>query len=230
MDNQYYGLFIAACILSNTLVLSLDRYPETKAFLDLVEKLNLFFALIFMVDLVLKLLAFGVKGFFRGSWFNTFDFVIVLTSTVDLILSNLILSKNNQQSGSLVTALRGFRLLRVFKLAKQWKRFELLLETMGKALKDIVNFAVFLFLFIFIFVLLALEVFAYKCKINLVTNEMDPVNGSSPTFNFDTFMNALTLVFIILTNDAQSGFYYDYYRAVGATTSTIFWMLLVLVG
>ena len=72
-------------------------------------------------------------------------------------------------NGSLFTVLRGFRLLRIFKLAKQWKRFEILLETMGKSFKDIANFAVFMFVFIFIFTLMGLELFAYKAKINLDT-------------------------------------------------------------
>lgn len=101
---------------------------------------------------------------------------------------------------------------------------------MGKSLKDIINFAVFLFLFIFIFTLMALELFAYKAKLNLVTLEMDPVNGVSPLYNFDTFINSFSLVFIILTNDGQSAIYYNYYRAAGAASATIFFVGLILLG
>lgn len=131
---------------------------------------------------------------------------------------------------NLVTALRALRLLRVFKLAKQWKRFELLLETMGKSFKDIANFAVFMFLFIFIFTLLGLELFAYKAKFKPDTSEIDLIDGVSPTFNFDTFLNSFSLVFIILTNDGQAAVYYNYYRTVGPAPATIFFVLLVVIG
>ena len=55
-------------------------------------------------------------------------------------------------------------------LAKTWKRFELLLETMGSTLRDIASFSVLLLLFIFIFSLLGMELFAHKVKLNLETN------------------------------------------------------------
>lgn len=101
---------------------------------------------------------------------------------------------------------------------------------MGKSFKDIANFAVFMFLFIFIFTLLGLELFAYKAKLNPDTTELDPINGVSPAFNFDNFLNSFSLVFIILTNDGQAAVYYNYYRAVGAAAATVFFVLLVLIG
>lgn len=55
-------------------------------------------------------------------------------------------------------------------------------------------------------------------------------NGIPPTFNFDSFLNAISLVFIILTNDGQGAIYYNYYRAVGWVPATIFWILLVILG
>lgn len=101
---------------------------------------------------------------------------------------------------------------------------------MGKTLKDIPNFAIFLFLFIFIFTLLGLELFAYKCKINLDTDQLDPTNGVSPEFNFDNFLNSFSLVFIILTNDGQAAVHYNYYRAAGAAAATTFFVILVIIG
>ena len=50
--------------------------------------------------------------------------------------------------------------MRVFKLSREWKRFELLLETMGNTLKDVASFSFLLFVFTFIFTLLGLELFA----------------------------------------------------------------------
>lgn len=148
----------------------------------------------------------------------------------NVVIGTTINSNVTGSNGSIFTVMRILRLLRIFKLARQWKRFELLLETMGKSFKDIANFAVFMFLFIFIFTLLGLELFAFQAKLDPDTTELDPVNGVSPNFNFDTFLNSFSLIFIILTNDGQAAVYYNYYRSVGALPATVFFVLLVLVG
>jgi hypothetical protein len=44
---------------------------------------------------------------------------VVLSSIIDLFVSTFL----NSESGGAITALRAFRLIRVFKLAKSWKRF-----------------------------------------------------------------------------------------------------------
>ena len=124
--------------------------------------------------------------------------IIVVASVVDMFLSNVVLSKDSEVSGSVITALRGFRLLRVFKLAQQWKRFELLLETLARTLRDIATFSILLFIIILVFTLLGLELFAFKVKLNK-KDIVDYVNGESPDFNFDTFFNSFSTVFISLT-------------------------------
>ena len=115
----------------------------------------------------------------------------------------------------MITALRGFRLLRIFKLAKSWKRFEILIETLGRTLADIAIFSILLFLVIFTFTLLGLELFAWKAKFNIAKDILDD-NGVSPRYNFDNFLNSFTTVFIILTNDGMSTIFMNFYRAVGA--------------
>ncbi len=55
------------------------------------------------------------------------------------------------------------------------------------------------------------------------------VEGSTPMFNFNGFMNSLFTVFVVMTNDGQSAIYYNYYRAVGATSSTLYWVTFVVI-
>ena len=129
----------------------------------------------------------------------------------------------------MITALRGFRLLRIFKLAKSWKRFEILIETLGRTLADIAIFSILLFLVIFTFTLLGLELFAWKAKFNIAKDILDD-NGVSPRYNFDNFLNSFTTVFIILTNDGMSTIFMNFYRAVGAVQSIIFFILLGIIG
>lgn len=229
-ESNYFLGFMGFAIVANTIVLSLDQYPVNQQRNDILEKVNYFFLIIFAMEMLIKMLAVGVKNYFIGSAFNTFDCLIVLASFIDIFLANFLVSKNSDSSGSVITALRGFRLLRVFKLAKSWKRFELLLETLGRTLVDIATFTVLLFIFIFTYTLFGLEVFGFKAKLNPYTNEIDNVNGISPDNNFDTFLDSFTTVFMVLTNESMSEIFYNYYRTVGAAVSTIFFISLVIIG
>ena len=226
-ENQYFMAFMAFAISTNVIGLSLDHYPVNLAEQTTMEKINIAFAGIFIIEMVLKMLAVGVKNYFTGSAFNIFDCVIVGTSIVDIFLSNVFFSGSSSNSGGVITALRGLRLLRIFKLAKNWKRFELLLETLGRTLVDIASFSILLFLFIFCFTLLGLELFAHKA---FMKNDLLDPNGQPPAFNFDNFLHSFSTVFIIFTNDGMSTIYYDYYRAVGPALSSIYFVTLVVIG
>ena len=154
---------MAVSIILNTLVLSLDKYPVDPQLNNVTEKINIVFALIFTFEMIVKMIGVGIKNYFKGTAFNSFDCVIVLSSIADIIISDLVFANvSNSSSSSVITAMRGFRLLRIFKLAKNWKRFELLLETLGRTLIDIATFSILLFLFIFVFTLLGLELFAFR--------------------------------------------------------------------
>jgi len=197
-----------------------------------LEKLNLLFACIFAVEMLLRLISMGFKIYFKGDWSNIFDAVIVISSFIDIIISEVLVNENDKlkNSGSVFTALRGFRLLRVFKLAKSWKRFHLLLETMARTLKDVASFSLLLLLFIFILTLLGMELFANKVKLDPKTNYVDLYKGNSPKVNFDNFINSFSAVFILLTNDGTTGIYYNLYRTVSSYTSTIYMVVVILIG
>jgi hypothetical protein len=221
-------------IVLNTLVLSFDKYPENIGQTMILEKVNMVFIYIFTVELVIKFLALGFKNYFTHysmGPFNTFDCIIVIASLIDLFLSNfLVINSALGDGGSVITALRGIRLLRIFKLAKHWKRFELLLETIWRTFYEITSFTILMFLFIFIFTLLGLELFANKAKFNVETGNVDFENGESPIFNFDNFLNSFTTVFIVLSNDSLQDIYLYYYRACGPASSSIFFILITIVG
>lgn len=109
---------MALAIVLNTLALAMDKYPVDLNQTNILEKVNIVFTIIFLVEMIVKMLALGIKNYFKGSAFNTFDALIVFASIIDLFTSNILLTSDTESSGSVITALRGFRLLRIFKLAK----------------------------------------------------------------------------------------------------------------
>jgi len=161
-ESSWFSALVNAAIILNTVCLALDRYPISDAEVNRLEQLNLFFSTVFLLEMIIKMIGLGFRCYFRDP-FNSFDCFIVVISTVDVALTFTNLFK---KSNGAITALRAFRLLRIFKLAKSWKKFQELLVTIGNTLKDVSNFSVLLFLFIFTYTLLGMEVFAYKVQFN----------------------------------------------------------------
>jgi len=174
-ESFLFRTLIILSIIVNTVILSLDKYPENTNINGVMEKMNLLFTGIFTLEMFLRLFSMGFKIYFRSHWFNLFDAVIVVSSLIDITIAEVLFNEESKSknSGSAFTALRAFRLLRVFKLAKSWKRFQLLLETMFHTLRDVASFSVLLLLFIFILTLLGMELFSNKVKINPVTFYVD---------------------------------------------------------
>lgn len=84
-------------ILINTVVLALDKYDEEFEKIKMFDLANLTFYFVFLIEMVLKIIAFGIKFYFNDS-FNTFDSIIVLVSSIDVILTSY--NFNSSISGS----------------------------------------------------------------------------------------------------------------------------------
>jgi len=67
-------------------------------------------------------------------------------------------------------------------------------------------------------------------KLNPKTSYVDLENGESPELNFDNFINSFSAVFVLLTNDGTTGVYYNLYRTVSSYTSTIYMVIVILIG
>jgi hypothetical protein len=113
-----FNCIIVLCIIGNAIILSMDHYPISDHTSNTLEAFNLFFFAFFVVELIIKLCAQGFKFYFRDK-FNWFDSLVVFMSSMDVILtySNV----NNSAGSGAISALRVFRLLRIFQLAKVWK-------------------------------------------------------------------------------------------------------------
>lgn len=53
-------------IIANTVILSLDRYPIDKETNYVVEKLNILFTCLFIIELGIRLTALGIKNYYKG--------------------------------------------------------------------------------------------------------------------------------------------------------------------
>ena len=177
-----FTTFITFMIIANTIVLAMDKYPEDPNFNKISDQLNDIFTWAFFLEMCIKLIGIGVREYCRDK-FNIFDALIVILSFVDMIITAT--SENSRTSSSL-SAMRGFRLLRVFKLARSWTSFREILAKIFITMKDVSYFSLLLLMFMLIFTLLGMELFGSKVKFEN-DRYVDPASGKglSPRPNFD---------------------------------------------
>lgn len=66
-------------------MLGLDEYPSNVEVTIFIEQINLFFFLIFIFEMIVKMLGLGLKMYFKDSA-NIFDFIVVTVSMIDFII------------------------------------------------------------------------------------------------------------------------------------------------
>ena len=81
------SVFIMLSILVNTIVIFSDQYPISAEQLVTQEILNNIFYVIFVVEILVKMIGLGVINYLRDS-FNIYDTVIIIFSTIEIALAN----------------------------------------------------------------------------------------------------------------------------------------------
>ncbi|XP_066528429.1 calcium channel, voltage-dependent, L type, alpha 1S subunit, a [Hoplias malabaricus] len=84
----YFEYLMFLLIMLNTMCLGMQHCNQSEHITHLSDMLNVIFTVLFTVEMILKLGAFKAKGYFGDPW-NVFDFVIVVGSIVDVILSEI---------------------------------------------------------------------------------------------------------------------------------------------
>uniref|UniRef100_A0A8C7HU95 Voltage-dependent L-type calcium channel subunit alpha n=1 Tax=Oncorhynchus kisutch TaxID=8019 RepID=A0A8C7HU95_ONCKI len=199
-----YAMFFL--IMLNTLCLGMQHCNQSAHVTKLSDTLNMIFTVLFTVEMILKLIAFKAKGYFGDPW-NVFDFLIVIGSVVDVILSEVDVSTQN--SGSHVctpmqvdsenarvsiTFFRLFRVMRLVKLLNRSEGIRNLLWTFIKSFQALPYVALLIVMLFFIYAVIGMQVFG---KIALVDGT--PINRNN---NFQTFPQAVLLLFRCATGEA----------------------------
>ncbi|KAK9404409.1 voltage-dependent L-type calcium channel subunit alpha-1S [Crotalus adamanteus] len=88
VTSSYFEYLMFFLITLNTICLGMQHYKQSEMMNQLSDVLNVVFTLLFTVEMILKLIAFKAKGYFGDPW-NVFDFLIVVGSIIDVILSQI---------------------------------------------------------------------------------------------------------------------------------------------
>ena len=125
----------------------------------MIQIFDLVFTIIFVLELMLKMVGLSVKNYFK-SYFNRLDFTVVIISLLDLILFNTVL--NSEDSNLFIKSLKALRLFRTLRLARIWQQFRSILKHIWQSMLDVSVFTLLLAIIVFIFAMLGMELFAHS--------------------------------------------------------------------
>ena len=159
--------------------------------------------------------------------------MVVIISIIEFILA-----KQEQEAGAnsesmSLTIFRGFRLLRVFRLARRWQSFHKMMVKIGQTVKDIFTFFVLLLIIVFVYSLLGVELFSNYVKFDSDHQivPIDDPDGLSPRFNFESFQEGFVSVFVCLIGDDWQNIMHDYIRANKSRIAPcLFFISLMIIG
>ena len=134
-DSTAFNVFIFGVIVANAVVLGIETYEDTA----LLDTLDAVFLGIFVVELAIRLVAFGSRplDFFRSGW-NVFDFVVITAAFVPGLREN-------------ATLLRLIRLARIVRIVRLLPDLRVLVAAIARSIPGVLSLAVMTLLLIYVY-------------------------------------------------------------------------------
>ncbi|XP_065805349.1 voltage-dependent T-type calcium channel subunit alpha-1G isoform X6 [Labrus bergylta] len=214
--SHYLDLFITIVIGLNVITMSMEHYQQPKELDEALKICNYIFTLIFVLESVFKLVAFGFRRFFKDKW-NQLDLAIVLLSIMGITLEEIEVNASLPINPTIIRIMRVLRIARVLKLLKMAVGMRALLDTVMQALPQVGNLGLLFMLLFFIFAALGVELFG-----DLICDELHPCEGLGRYATFKNFGMAFLLLFRVSTGDNWNGIMKDTLRDCANESGTCY--------
>ncbi|XP_014907237.1 voltage-dependent T-type calcium channel subunit alpha-1G-like isoform X12 [Poecilia latipinna] len=214
--SHYLDLFITIVIGLNVITMSMEHYEQPQELDNALKICNYIFTLIFVLESVFKLVAFGFRRFFKDKW-NQLDLAIVLLSIMGITLEEIEVNASLPINPTIIRIMRVLRIARVLKLLKMAVGMRALLDTVMQALPQVGNLGLLFMLLFFIFAALGVELFG-----DLICDELHPCEGLGRYATFRNFGMAFLLLFRVSTGDNWNGIMKDTLRDCAHETGTCY--------
>ncbi|XP_043955397.1 voltage-dependent L-type calcium channel subunit alpha-1D isoform X1 [Gambusia affinis] len=196
---NFYWLVLLLVFL-NTVASASEHYGQPKWLTEMQERANKILLLLFTLEMLMKMYAFGLQIYFMAL-FNRFDCFVVCGGILETLLVEMDVIPPIG-----ISVLRCIRLLRIFKMTRHWAALSDLVTSLLNSMKAICSLLLLLFLFLIIFALLGMQLFGGKFN-------FDETQMKRSTF--DSFPQALLTCFQILTGEDWNAVMYDGIMAYG---------------
>ncbi|XP_030362409.1 voltage-dependent T-type calcium channel subunit alpha-1G isoform X9 [Strigops habroptila] len=204
--SHYLDLFITGVIGLNVITMAMEHYQQPKVLDEALKICNYIFTVIFVLESVFKLIAFGFRRFFQDRW-NQLDLAIVLLSIMGITLEEIEVNASLPINPTIIRIMRVLRIARVLKLLKMAVGMRALLDTVMQALPQVGNLGLLFMLLFFIFAALGVELFG-----DLECDDTHPCEGLGRHATFRNFGMAFLTLFRVSTGDNWNGIMKDTLR------------------
>ncbi|KAM9791175.1 voltage-dependent R-type calcium channel subunit alpha-1E isoform 3-T3 [Syngnathus typhle] len=178
---------VLVMIALNTVVLMMKYHSAPTAYDTVLKHFNTAFTVLFSLECILKIMAFGLVNYFRDTW-NIFDFITVLGSITEIVVDLQSMNSIN------MSFLKLFRTARLIKLLRQGYTIRILLWTFVQSFKALPYVCLLIAMLFFIYAIIGMQVFG-----NIKLNDESHINQHN---NFKTFFGALMLLFRSATGES----------------------------
>ncbi|XP_061861203.1 sodium channel protein type 2 subunit alpha-like isoform X9 [Colius striatus] len=187
VEHNWFETFIVFMILLSSGALAFeDVYIEQrKTVKTVLEYADKIFTYIFILEMVLKWVAYGFQTYFTNAW-CWLDFLIVDVSLVSLVAHALGLSEL-----SAIKSLRTLRALRPLRALSRFEGMRVVVNALTGAIPSIMNVLLVCLTFWLIFSIMGVNLFAgkfYHCVNSITGEELSSKNVSNKTMCEDLMM------------------------------------------
>ncbi|XP_059496069.1 sodium channel, voltage gated, type V-like, alpha b isoform X4 [Stegostoma tigrinum] len=174
VEHNWFETFIIFMILMSSGALTfedinIDKKPVIKVVLEYLDKV---FTYVFVLEMLLKWVAYGFKRYFTNAW-CWLDFLIVAISVLCLLTKTL-----GYDQFVAMKSLRTLRALRPLRALSRFEGMRVVVNALVGAIPSIMNVCFVCLIFWLIFSIMGVNLFAgkfYKCK-NLTSGETFPID------------------------------------------------------
>ena len=118
--SAFFDNFMTISVVINTVALALDRYQIPPSEKKILDTMNTVFTIIFLVEMVFKIAALGIKKYLSDGM-NYMDGTIVILSVIELGMTSASGKTGGSSPLKTVKIFRIFRVLRVVRLLRSMK-------------------------------------------------------------------------------------------------------------
>ena len=191
--NKFFIKFINCMIILNIIIMCFSHLGQTDVFTDIQTEIFNFSTIIFISEMIIKLIAY--KSLFFIDSMNIFDFIVVICSSISVIFSiinNYFKGKKHFNYYSAIPGLeKGIRVLRVFRLINLNSAIKNYLKILLFIMPQFLNIFTLLLMFIVIFIILGINLFS-TIKYGQIIND---------NVNFKDILSSMTTLIRVLTGD-----------------------------
>ena len=214
--SKWYEKFIAAVILLNAVVMASTTYPE-HSWTEYLETTDYIFILIYVLEVVIKILGLGLKPYFAVP-FHDIDFVVVLASLVSIAFPE---AKGATASRMIRLVLRVIRMLRLLKLVSGVDTVVYLVKALTTSGKSLLYMTSLIGFFVVLVATITMHIFG-NCE-----GHGELLRNQSRT-NFYTFGNSILANVQMLTGEDWAPVAFMHMDVCGWAAAPFFTAIIIL--